>query len=149
VRVDSCLFSGLDIPQYYDSMLAKAIAWGSDRPEAISRLSRALAEYTIVGPRTTVPFHIQLLQHEEFLQGRLDTRFIDTRFKYGEPDIAQAEEAALLIAAVMAHRRQKSGKPSAAVASTAASTATTGWKMAGRLAAMSTPIGGGPWRSSS
>ncbi|MFS8513239.1 MAG: acetyl-CoA carboxylase biotin carboxylase subunit, partial [Planifilum fulgidum] len=67
VRVDSAAYSGYRIPPYYDSMIAKLIVWGKDRDEAIRRMVRALSEFAIEGVKTTIPFHLKLLNHPKFL----------------------------------------------------------------------------------
>lgn len=77
VRVDSHIYSQYVIPPYYDSLVAKLIAHGSDRNEAIKRLKRALNEFIIEGVKTTVPFHAKLIEHEDFINGKFDTGFLD------------------------------------------------------------------------
>ena len=77
IRVDSHMFSGYRIPPYYDSLLAKVVAWGRDRGEAIARMHRALNEMEIRGVTTTIPFHLGLLRHEAFLAGDVHTRFVE------------------------------------------------------------------------
>ncbi len=69
VRVDSHLYEGYTIPPFYDSLVSKVITWGRDRREAIERMSRALEEYVIEGIKTTLPFHIRLLQEPDFQEG--------------------------------------------------------------------------------
>src|SRR5204863_1505946 len=76
VRVDSHLFTGYEIPPHYDSLLAKLIVWAETRDEAITRMQRALDEYSIEGMTTTIPFHQRLLKHEAVRQGDTYTRFI-------------------------------------------------------------------------
>jgi len=76
VRVDSHLESGYDVPPFYDSLLAKLICWGRDRDEALRRMMRALSEMQVEGVKTTVPFHLQLLAHERFRAGDVNTRFV-------------------------------------------------------------------------
>ena len=76
VRVDSHLESGYEVPPFYDSLLAKIICWGRDRDEALSRMTRALGEMQVEGVRTTVPFHLELLAHERFRAGDVNTRFV-------------------------------------------------------------------------
>ncbi len=71
VRLDSALYDGMEIPLYYDSLLAKLICWGEDRTEAIARLRRALDEYIIAGVRTTIPFARWLLRSAALRGGRL------------------------------------------------------------------------------
>lgn len=77
VRVDSHAYQSYTIPPYYDSLMAKLIVWGKDRSEAISRAKRALEEFTIEGIKTTIPFHLQVLQDERFLSGKFDTHFLE------------------------------------------------------------------------
>ena len=77
VRVDSHLFDGYRIPPYYDSLVAKLVAWGQDREEAIARMRRALAELRIGGIRTTAPFHERLLDDARFRRGDVHTRFVE------------------------------------------------------------------------
>ncbi|HSC23131.1 MAG TPA: acetyl-CoA carboxylase biotin carboxylase subunit [Casimicrobiaceae bacterium] len=76
VRVDSHLEAGCDVPPFYDSLLAKVICWGRDRDEALARMTRALHEMEVEGVRTTVPFHLELLAHERFRAGDVNTRFV-------------------------------------------------------------------------
>jgi acetyl-CoA carboxylase biotin carboxylase subunit len=76
VRVDSHLESGYDVPPFYDSLLAKVVCWGRDRDEALSRMTRALGEMRVEGIKTTVPFHLQLLAHDQFRAGNVNTRFV-------------------------------------------------------------------------
>jgi acetyl-CoA carboxylase biotin carboxylase subunit len=77
VRVDSHIYSGYEIPPYYDSLLAKLIVWGENREEAISRMKRALDEFVIEGVKTTIPFHKKVLNHKKFVQGDFTTRFLE------------------------------------------------------------------------
>jgi acetyl-CoA carboxylase biotin carboxylase subunit len=76
VRVDSHLYTGYEVPPYYDSLLAKLIVWGKTREEAITRARRALDEFIIEGLPTTIPFLRRLLDHPGFVQGETYTRFI-------------------------------------------------------------------------
>ena len=76
VRVDSHMESGCEVPPYYDSLLAKVICWGGDREEAVARMQRALGEMRMDGVKTTIDFHRQLLAHESFRAGRINTRFV-------------------------------------------------------------------------
>ena len=69
VRVDSHVYSGYKIPPHYDSLIAKLIVWGEDRAEAIERMKRALNEYAITGVKTTIPFHLAVLESEAFNEG--------------------------------------------------------------------------------
>ena len=77
VRDDGGVAAGYTVPVYYDSMIAKLIAWGGSRGEAIARMSRALREYHVLGIRTTIPFFLWLMQQPEYLEGRYDTTYLD------------------------------------------------------------------------
>ena len=76
IRVDSCLYAGYTIPSFYDSMVAKVIAWGRDRTEAIARMRRALEEMVIDGITTTIPFQLEVLADPGFLRGEIDIGFV-------------------------------------------------------------------------
>lgn len=77
VRVDSAAYPGYRIPPYYDSMIAKVITFGNTRQEAIARMKRALDEFVIEGVYTTIPFHLRLLEHEKFVEGDFNTKFLE------------------------------------------------------------------------
>ena len=77
VRVDSAAYPGYTISPHYDSMIAKLIVWAPTRHEAIERMKRALAEFTIEGIHTTIPFHLKLLQHPTFIKGDFDIKFLE------------------------------------------------------------------------
>ncbi|HSN61318.1 MAG TPA: acetyl-CoA carboxylase biotin carboxylase subunit [Ferruginibacter sp.] len=78
VRVDSHAYAGYIIPPYYDSLIAKLIAVAQTREEAIDTMHRALSEYIIEGIKTTIPFHLQLMQNEDFRKGNFTTKFMDS-----------------------------------------------------------------------
>jgi acetyl-CoA carboxylase biotin carboxylase subunit len=78
VRVDSHVYAGYVIPPYYDSMIGKLITIAQTRDEAISTMYRALSEYVIEGIKTTIPFHLQLMQNEDFRKGNFTTKFLET-----------------------------------------------------------------------
>jgi len=77
VRVDSAVFAEYKIPPYYDSMIAKVITTGCDREEALARMRRALGEFIIQGPRTTIPLGQDLLNSPVFKNGKYNTRYLD------------------------------------------------------------------------
>jgi pyruvate carboxylase subunit A len=85
VRIDSGFGPGSDVPPNYDSLVAKLIVHGADRAEAIARASRALREFVLVGPATTIPYHRAILDSADFRAGKLTTRFIDDH-----PDLIDA-----------------------------------------------------------
>ena len=77
IRVDSAAYPGYTIPPYYDSMIAKFISHGRTSEEAIARMKRALSEFVIEGINTTIPFHLRLLEHETFVKGDFNTKFLE------------------------------------------------------------------------
>jgi acetyl-CoA carboxylase biotin carboxylase subunit len=80
IRIDSHVYPGYRVPPYYDSLLAKLLAFGRDRDEAIARMRRALAEMRIEGVPTTIPFHARLLADPRFRRGDVHTRFVEDEF---------------------------------------------------------------------
>ncbi|GAC1429324.1 MAG: acetyl-CoA carboxylase biotin carboxylase subunit [Chloroflexota bacterium] len=76
VRVDSHLYSGYSVPIHYDSVLSKVMNWGTDREEALDRMRRALREYRLDGVTTTIPFHLQILDHPRLIAGDYDLAFL-------------------------------------------------------------------------
>ena len=79
VRVDTHVYAGYEIPQYYDSLVAKLIVWGENRKEALERARRALKEFIIEGVDTTIPFHLMVLEDEYFISGDISTHFVADR----------------------------------------------------------------------
>ena len=77
VRVDSYIYAGYTVPPHYDSLVAKLIASGRDRAEAIARLQRALSEFQIEGIKTTIPLYQDILHDERFLNGSIFTNFLE------------------------------------------------------------------------
>jgi len=76
VRVDTAIYGGYKIPQFYDSMIGKLIVYGRNRDEAIRRMKRALAEFIVVGVVTNVDLHFSILNHEDFVNGSYNTLFL-------------------------------------------------------------------------
>lgn len=77
IRVDSGAYPGYTIPPFYDSMIAKVISHGATREEAIARMKRALEEFVIDGVKTTIPFHLNLMENETFISGDFNTKFLE------------------------------------------------------------------------
>ncbi len=77
VRVDSSCYPFYTVSPFYDSMVAKLIVHGKDRNEAIQRMKRALNEFVVDGINTTIPFHVELFKHPEFISGQFDTSFLE------------------------------------------------------------------------
>jgi acetyl-CoA carboxylase biotin carboxylase subunit len=81
IRVDTHCYPGYVIPPYYDSLIAKVVAWGRSRGEAITRMRRALTEFEVEGVRTTIPFHLRVLDNAFFRRGEIYTNFIQRRLR--------------------------------------------------------------------
>jgi len=145
VRVDSALYNGVDIPYYYDPLIAKLCTWGRDRQEAIQRMRRALLEFKVVGVSTNIPFHLQVMDNPHFIAGRLDTAFIEKHFRLDQHDPLKDEKIVLVAAAALTyHRRREPPK----AAPTPAPREASAWRSQGR------PRGawgmqGVPWQKSS
>ena len=77
VRIDSHLYSGYDVPPYYDSLLGKLVVWGPERETALARSRAALEEIVVEGVVTNLPLHRALLASPEFLEGRMTTNVLD------------------------------------------------------------------------
>jgi acetyl/propionyl-CoA carboxylase alpha subunit len=111
VRVDDGYEEGMDIPIYYDPMIAKLITYGSNRTQAIDRMIRAIDEYKITGVQTTLGFCSYALKHPAFLDGSFDTKFVE---KYFTPDnlkveLTEDEEkiASVIAAFILENKTQK------------------------------------------
>jgi acetyl/propionyl-CoA carboxylase alpha subunit len=103
VRVDSALYVGMPVTTDYDSLLAKVIAWGEDRPHAIRRLERALQEFRVGGITTDLDFLLQIINSERFLGGSADTTYLDNmQILPTRPE--KFEEEIALAAALVAHQ---------------------------------------------
>lgn len=84
VRVDSHVYAGYTIPPNYDSMIAKLIVSGQSREEVITRMKRALSEFVIEGIKTTIPFHLKLMDNAIFRSGKFTTKFLETSFNFDD-----------------------------------------------------------------
>ncbi len=115
VRVDDGYEEGMDIPIYYDPMLAKLVAYGKDRTEAIDRLLRAIHDYKITGVRNTLSFGTFVLHHPDFVSGKFDTNFVGKNFK---PEYLknEAEDEMEIAALLAAHIFEGGGKKKSTVA---------------------------------
>jgi acetyl-CoA carboxylase biotin carboxylase subunit len=130
-RDDGGATPGLDVPIFYDPLIAKLSAWGADRDEATRRMARALGEYQVRGIKTSIPFFRWLLAEEDFRHGRFDTTYLDRELarRAGEPFVtvtAEAEHVALLAAAVHAYEGSTPG-------GAAGRGPTRGWALKGRF----------------
>ena len=108
--MDDGFEEGMDIPIYYDPMIAKLITFGKDREEAISRMIRAIDDYKIIGVETTLPFCKFVLKHHAFISGNFDTHFINHHFSPEMLSIENEDEsiiAALFAAKLMSNKKTK------------------------------------------
>jgi len=101
IRVESALYDGIEVTPYYDSLLAKVTAWGRNREGARSRMKRALAEFRIVGVATNIPYLQQVIDLPDFIEGRIDTGFLDRHEVSAEEPLAQQQEAAEIAALLL------------------------------------------------
>ncbi len=115
IRIDRGIDVMSEVPVYYDPMLAKMIAWGSDRNEAIVRMKRALTEYQISGVVTNIPVFTWILKQKKFLDGSFDINFLDNDFlplvpnKWKDESAADYEEIAAVFAALIKFNEEKTG----------------------------------------
>ena len=85
VRFDSHVYTGYEIPPFYDSLIGKLIVWAEDRPAALRRLRRALSECAVIGVPTTIDFHLALLDRPEFQRGEVHTKFVEQEMLQDRP----------------------------------------------------------------
>jgi acetyl/propionyl-CoA carboxylase alpha subunit len=125
IRVDDGFEEGLDVPVFYDSMIAKLVAYAATRDEAIDRLCRAIDEYYVQGIQTTLSFGKWAVQTEPFRTGKFDTKFIEKHYKpeYLLQDDPEAQEVAALLATSVWEKN----KVQPLSANTSANTS-SGWK---------------------
>jgi acetyl-CoA carboxylase biotin carboxylase subunit len=126
VRLDAGVYEGAEVPLHYDPLMAKLIVWGRDRGDAVRRMGRALAEFSVAGIKSTIPFHRAVMRHPDYLAGRLSTSFVDRAFAGGRGLTASPERARA--AAVAAALRARAPAPGPAPAAPEPSR----WALAGR-----------------
>ncbi len=113
VRVDDGYEEGMNIPIYYDPMLAKLVGYGKDRTEAIDRLLRAIHDYKITGVKNTLAFGKFVLQHPDFISGKFDTNFVNKNYKpeYLKTEVPDEMEIAALLSQHVLNSQQKARAP--------------------------------------
>jgi acetyl-CoA carboxylase, biotin carboxylase subunit len=136
IRLDEGVYEGWTVPNDYDPLLSKLIAWGNSREEAIARLRRALEEYTITGIKTNASLFRRILSEPDFLRGEIHTKWLDEilgRPRPAHPEGAEEQAASaadvIAIAAALWHATLNSAQPAAA---SAAEAAPSRWKLEGR-----------------
>jgi len=125
VRVDDGFEQGMEIPIYYDPMIAKLVTFGHDRTEAIERMIRAIDEYQITGIQTTLGFGKFVMKHPAFVSGNFNTHFVESYFKPEHLDEGNEEEA--LIAAIIAAQLMQTKSQKLAASATGVNE-TSRWK---------------------
>ena len=136
VRDDNGFYSGAEISIYYDPLISKLITWGRDRAEAISRMKRALKEYSLFGVETSIPFCFKVMEHEKFISGDFDTHFIEKEF-FNHPgrltdqaDVTPGQEIAAIGAVLFEHLYKQSNRR---LRPAETNSNASRWKMKGRL----------------
>ena len=134
IRNDAGVTPGSTVPVFYDSLISKVVAWGEDRSQSLSRLSRALQEYQVLGIQTTIPFFQWLVRQPAFLDGRFDTTFLDQILIHREGPFAllspESEEVAAIAAAL--HTLLRASATRAASAGAPPAPGRKAWKLAAR-----------------
>jgi acetyl-CoA carboxylase biotin carboxylase subunit len=110
VRDDSGVYEGWEVPVHYDSLVSKLVVWAETREEAIRRMRRAVAEYRVVGIRTTLPFFARVLGHPAFVAGDFDTRFVETQLAATLGPRPRSVEIAIAAAAIRAFEERRAGR---------------------------------------
>jgi len=111
IRLDNGIYQGFQVPMDYDPILAKLVAYGRDREEAIQRMQRALSEYRVSGPKTNLYFHRRALAIEDFVKGKYDTHFIDKHMKDILAVSHEDTQKALMAAALAKHLEENKARP--------------------------------------
>jgi acetyl-CoA carboxylase biotin carboxylase subunit len=131
-RVDTCAYSGYDVPIHYDPMVAKLICWGPNREAAIARTMRALKEFMITGVKSNNVLHRNILQHPKFIDGSYTTQFIDesVKGKSFKEFFTFVDDHVFLIAAAIGAYNQLKNKDVSKLS------VTSRWKRIGRAESM-------------
>jgi acetyl-CoA carboxylase biotin carboxylase subunit len=138
IRDDSGVNAGYEVPVYYDSMIAKLVAWGESREASIARMARALVEYQVLGIRTTIPFFVWLIRQPDYRDGRYDTTWLDRSMAerrgatFNELDDNE-RQFVTIAAAIDAYRRARA---SAGTGGDAGSAAPSTWQRIARIEAL-------------
>jgi acetyl-CoA carboxylase, biotin carboxylase subunit len=132
IRDDSGVYEGATVSIHYDPLVSKLVAHGVDREEALQRMRRAVAEYSVLGIKTTLPFFARVLRHPAFVSGDYDTSFVETAFKDAPAASERPWDVALAAAALHAHReRQKAVHGAESGPGGGGARRASGWRSAG------------------
>jgi acetyl-CoA carboxylase biotin carboxylase subunit len=107
IRVDSGIAEGTEITLHYDPLMAKLIAYGKDRIQAIARMRRALDEFVVAGVANNIDFHKTIINHPKFIEGDISTSFIEQHYK-GPVEFSKEEKIAIALAAAFSSRQKRS-----------------------------------------
>ena len=129
VRIDTGVYRGFEVSPYYDSLIAKLVVWDTTRLAAILRMRRALEEYRVMGIKTTIPFHQELMNDARFVAGQFDTSFVEEGFTLVEEKLEEHLKLAAIATTLLAH--QQNAKPKRTHVFSRSRRAST-WKMANR-----------------
>lgn len=135
VRHDGYVYTGFEIPIYYDPLISKLIVWARTREEAIARMRRALNAYKITGIKTSIPFLARIMENEDFIKGKYNTHFIENNFEklmQKEPCGRRCQDIAIITAFV-----RYTEKVNEAKSSVEAESDHSPWKYYSRLKALS------------
>jgi acetyl-CoA carboxylase biotin carboxylase subunit len=136
IRDDGGVLPGYTVPVFYDSMIAKLVAWAGTRGDAIARMTRALQEYEVLGIRTTIPFFLWLMNEPDYVAGRFDTTYLDrlleSRRGASFSAFSETEERHIAIAAALDAWFRSSGTYAGGTRTSAGG----GWKIAARQEAL-------------
>lgn len=131
VRVETYVYSGYEVPIYYDPMIAKVITWGRTREDAINRMQRALVEFTLTGVKSNLVLHKSILKAEKFLDGTYTTQFCEKDLIVNQPDLFKfVDDKVFLLAAALWSYNQRESKTKPKETTTVAPSR---WKSNGRL----------------
>lgn len=129
VRWDGGIGPGTEVGVHYDPLLGKLIVHGATRSEAIARMRRALGELAIDGIRTTIPFHLAVMEEPDFLEGHVSIRYLEAHPQLTDGSSGWSVDAAVAVAAMLEHRSRERGTPrSAVMAGRSPGTARSAWQ---------------------
>jgi acetyl-CoA carboxylase biotin carboxylase subunit len=135
IRNDEGIYQGFEVPIHYDPMLAKLIAWGTDREEARTRMLRALLEYRIEGPVTNIPYLRWILSEDDYVENRVHTAWLErnqSRFEHKDGSRERRHRIAVVAAAIHAHETAQSASFGQARADDAGGDGLSPWVRVGR-----------------
>lgn len=136
IRVETGVHEGLEITPYYDSLIAKVIAWGETRGEALVRMRRALDEYRIMGIRTNISLHQEILDDPRFQGGYVDTAFLDQAAYAERAPSSDDLRAAAVLAALLHHRARSARSDRPQPGAQTLRNGESNWKVLGRWMAV-------------